>query len=101
MVLPDPKALSRVEQPESLLKDCQNIFVRHGLCETFVASRIGETQLYCKAFLSAGPQESKRQEEVILKLICRVRRGRDCSPSILTLDPSRACWRGVMSAFGH
>jgi len=35
VVLPDPKALSRVEQPESLLKDCQNIFVRHGLCETF------------------------------------------------------------------
>jgi hypothetical protein len=29
MVLPDPKALSRVEQPESLLKDCQNVFVRH------------------------------------------------------------------------
>jgi hypothetical protein len=31
MVLPDPKALSRVEQPESPLKDCQNIFIRHGL----------------------------------------------------------------------
>jgi hypothetical protein len=35
MVLLDPEALSRVTPPESLLKDCQNILVRHGLRESF------------------------------------------------------------------
>ena len=51
MVPPVPKALSRLEEPESLLKDCQNIVVRHGLSETFVASSIGESQLYLQSFL--------------------------------------------------
>ncbi|MGC1178436.1 MAG: hypothetical protein WA884_05300, partial [Methyloceanibacter sp.] len=35
MVLLDPEALPRVTPPESLLKDCQNILVRHGLRESF------------------------------------------------------------------
>ena len=35
MVLLDPEALSRVLPPETLLKDCQNILVRHGLRESF------------------------------------------------------------------
>ncbi|HSA67405.1 MAG TPA: hypothetical protein VLE24_07055 [Methyloceanibacter sp.] len=35
MVLLDPEALPRVPPPESLLKDCQNILVRHGLRESF------------------------------------------------------------------
>jgi hypothetical protein len=35
MALLDPEALSRVTPPESLLKDCQNILVRHGLRESF------------------------------------------------------------------
>ena len=34
MVLLDLEALSRM-RPESLLKDCLNILVRHGLCESF------------------------------------------------------------------
>jgi hypothetical protein len=62
MVLPDPKALSRVEQPQSLLQDCQNIFVRHGLLRTFFASRIGETQLYLQSILersTAGKQAAE------------------------------------------
>jgi hypothetical protein len=63
-VPPVPKALSRLEEPESLLKDCQSIVVRHGLSETFVAS-----SFTCKAFLSAVPQESKPQQKQILKLI--------------------------------
>jgi hypothetical protein len=35
MVLLDPEALPRVTPPESLLKDCQNLLVRHGLRESF------------------------------------------------------------------
>jgi hypothetical protein len=35
MVLLDAKALPRVPPPETLLKDCQNILVRHGLRESF------------------------------------------------------------------
>jgi hypothetical protein len=35
VVLLDPEALSRVTPAESLLKNCQNIFVRHGLRESF------------------------------------------------------------------
>jgi hypothetical protein len=41
MVLLDPEALSRVLPPETLLKDCQNILVRHGLRESFWAGRVG------------------------------------------------------------
>ena len=33
-LLLDLEALSRM-RPESLLKDCLNILVRHGLCESF------------------------------------------------------------------
>ena len=35
MVLLDPEALSRMLAPETLLKDRQNILVRHGLGESF------------------------------------------------------------------
>jgi len=35
MILLDPEALSRVTLPESLLKDRQDILVRHGLPESF------------------------------------------------------------------
>jgi hypothetical protein len=35
MVLLDLEALSRMTPPESPLKDCLNILVRHGLCESF------------------------------------------------------------------
>jgi hypothetical protein len=35
MILLDPEALSRVPPPETLLKDRQNILVRHGLRASF------------------------------------------------------------------
>jgi hypothetical protein len=51
MVLPDPESLSRVLPPETLLKDCQNILVRHGLRESFwVGARLAKRGLNCKAF---------------------------------------------------
>jgi hypothetical protein len=58
MVLPDPKGLSRVEQPESLLKDCQNNFVRHGLI--LLPAELVKPSFTYKASLSAVPKESKR-----------------------------------------
>jgi hypothetical protein len=69
MVLADPVALSRVEQPESLLKDCQNIFVRHGhLC----SKQNWLTQLYLQSFLERCTAGNQAEEKQILKLICRV-----------------------------
>jgi hypothetical protein len=50
MVLLDPKALPRVPPSDTLLKDCQNILVRHGLRESFWAGRVGQTRLDLKAF---------------------------------------------------
>ena len=35
MVLLDLEALARMTPPQSPLKDCLNILVRHGLCESF------------------------------------------------------------------
>jgi hypothetical protein len=51
MVLLDPEALSRVPPPDTLLKDCQNILVRHGLRESFWAGRVGQTRLDLQGFL--------------------------------------------------
>ena len=51
MVLLDPEALPRVPPPDTLLKDCQNILVRHGLRESFWAGRVGQTRLDLQGFL--------------------------------------------------
>jgi hypothetical protein len=51
MVLLDPEALPRVPPPDTLLKDCQNILVRHGLRESFwVGAGLAKRGLNCKAF---------------------------------------------------
>ena len=51
MVLLDPEALPRVLPPDTLLKDCQNILVRHSLRENFcVGAGLAKGGLNCKAF---------------------------------------------------
>ena len=51
MVLLDPEALSRVPPPETLLKDCQNIWVRHGLRESFWGGQSWPNRLDLQGFL--------------------------------------------------
>ena len=51
MVLLDPEALPRVPPPDTLLEDCQNILVRHGLRKNFcVGAGLAKRGLNCKAF---------------------------------------------------
>jgi hypothetical protein len=68
---------------------------------SFVASRIGETQLYLQSFLERSAAGKQAAGGGNTQVDLPGSTGRDCSPSILILDPSRACWRGVMSVLGH
>jgi len=54
MVLLDPEALPRVPPPDTLLKDCQNILVRHDLREIFCVWGQGWPNAAWTARLSFG-----------------------------------------------
>ena len=70
-LLLDLEALSRM-RPKSLLKDCLNILVRHGLCESFWG-RDGKTPFDLQGFLlrksevreGSGPWKQQIKDRIV------------------------------------